>query len=148
MTRTLDIALAFGLGAALLAAVFIFGDPAYLGPWYYVLAWCGLVGLIQLTKAPPLSTLGAAVALTSTFLGYSAWQASLVRPEGLLGLGHLFSLPGLALAAVAAALYARRRTQPPASAFAMTFFGCCDGFGLAQLVVCRTAVYCGPISGM
>lgn len=148
MTRTLDITLAFGLGAALLAAVLIFGDPAYLGPWYYLLAWGGLVGLIQLTKAPPLSTLGAATALTATFLGYWAWQASLVRPEGLLGLGHLFSLPGLAVAAVIAAFYARRRSLAPATAFAMTFTGCCVGFGAAQLAVCRTVLYCGPISGM
>ncbi|MGW8394699.1 hypothetical protein [Pseudoduganella sp. HUAS MS19] len=148
MTRILDIVLALGLGAALLTAVFIFGDPAYLGPWYYVLAWCALVGLVQITKAPPLSTLGAATALTATFLGYWAWQASLSRPEGLLGLGHLFSLPGLAVAAVVAALYARRIGLRPATAFAMTFVACCAGFGAAQLVVCRTALYCGPISGM
>lgn len=148
MTRTLDITLAFGLGAALLAATFIFGDPAYLGPWYYPLAWCGLVGLIQIAKAPPLSTLGAATALAATFLGYWAWQASLVRPEGLLGLGHLFSLPGLAVAAVIAALYARRRGLGPATAFAVTFAGCCAGFGAAQLAACRTVIYCGPISGM
>ncbi|WP_090435505.1 hypothetical protein [Duganella sp. CF458] len=148
MTRTLDITLAFGLGAALLAATFIFGDPAYLGPWYYALAWCGLVGLIQIAKAPPLSTLGAATALAATFLGYWAWQASLVRPEGLLGLGHLFSLPGLAVAAVVAALYARRRSLRPATAFAVTFVGCFAGFGAAQLAACRIVIYCGPISGM
>lgn len=148
MTRIVDITLALGLGAALLAAVFIFGDPAYLGPWYYALAWCGLVGLIQITKAPPLATLGAATALAVTFLGYWAWQASLPRPEGLLGLGHLFSLPGFALAAVVAALYSRRRGLKPVTAFAITFIACCAGFGAAQFAVCRTAMYCGPISGM
>lgn len=148
MTRIVDITLALGIGAALLAAVFIFGDPAYLGPWYYVLAWCGLVGLIQVAKAPPLSTLGAAIALAATFLVYWAWQASLLRPDGLLGLGHLFSLPGLALAAVVAALYSRRRGLKPVTAFAVTFIACCAGFGAAQLAVCRTAMYCGPISGM
>lgn len=148
MTRTLDIALALGLGAVLLAAVFIFGDPAYLGPWYYLLAWGGVIGLVQIGKAPPLSTLGAATALAATFLGYWAWQASLPRPEGLLGLGHLFSLPGLALAAVIVAVLARRRGLKPASAFAATFAACSGGFGIAQLIVCRTALYCGAISGM
>ncbi|KQZ31804.1 hypothetical protein [Duganella sp. Root1480D1] len=148
MTRTLDITLALGLGAAQLAALLIFGDPVYLGPWYYVLAWCGLAGMIQLLKAPPLSTLGATTALSATFLGYWAWQASLSRPEGLLGLGHLFSLPGLVLAAVVVALLARRRGLPPATACATTFVACCAGFGIAQLVVCRTALYCGPLSGM
>lgn len=148
MTRTLDIALALGLGAVLLTVVFVFGDPAYLGPWYYLLAWGGLIGLIQIGKAPPLSTLGGTTALTATFLGYWAWQASLPRPEGLLGLGHLFSLPGLALAAVMVAVLARRRRLKPVSAFAAAFAACSAGFGIAQFIVCRTALYCGAISGM
>jgi len=148
VTRTLDIAFALGLGAVLLTAVFFFGDPAYLGPWYFLLAWGGVIGLIQLGKAPPLSTLGAATALAVTFLGYWAWQASLPRPEGLLGLGHLFSLPGLALAAVIVAVLARRRGLRPAGAFAATFAASIAGFAIAQLIVCRTALYCGAISGM
>lgn len=132
----------------MLAAVFLFGDRAYLGLWYYLLTWGGLIGLVQAMKAPPFSTLGATVALTATLLGYWAWQASLARPEGLLGLGHVFSLPGFAVGALIATFVARRRGYTPATAFAVTFAGCCVGFGAAQFAICRTLFYCGPISGI
>ena len=112
-SQRIDSVIAFGIGAILLAATFILGDPIYLGIWSYLIVWFCLVGLVQIAKAPPLLTTGAAVALAASFLFYWAWQAPFPRPEGLLGLGHLFSLPGLGIAVVIGAVIARRRRVYP-----------------------------------
>jgi hypothetical protein len=147
LSRREDSGLAFAVGLLLLAATFVFGDPIYAGIWYYLIAWFCLVGLVQITKAPPLFTTGAAVALAASFLLYWAWQASLSQPDGLLGLGHLFSLPGLGIAAAIAAVIARRRQMLPAAAFVTGLLACCIGFATAQFVVCRSMMYCGALSG-
>ncbi|WP_123770659.1 hypothetical protein [Vulcaniibacterium tengchongense] len=148
MSRRIDSVIALGIGFALLAATSIFGDPIYAGIRYYLIAWFGLVGLAQIAKAPPLFTTGAAAALAASFLFYWAWQASLPQPEGLLGLGHLFSLPGLGIAAVIAAVIARRRQMLPWAAFAAGLLACCAGFAASHFVVCRSMVYCGSLSGI
>lgn len=147
-SRRTDSLIALGVGLALLAAALLFGDPIYAGVWYYLIVWLSLIGLVQISKAPPLFTAGAAVALAMSFLLYWAWQASLPRPEGLLGLGHLFSLPGLGIAAVVAAILSRRRQLHAGAAFVVGLLACCFGFAAAQLVVCRSVVYCGSLSGL
>ncbi|MFC4654931.1 hypothetical protein ACFO3I_07890 [Rheinheimera marina] len=147
MSRWTDSLIAFGIGAALLAAMLVVGDLLYVGVWYYPVCWVALVGLVQLAKAPPLLTSGAASALVLSCLLYWAWQVSLPRPDGLLGLGHLFSLSGLGIAAVAAALIARRKQMGPWAAFLTGLLACCAGFASAQWLVCRTMQYCGVLSG-
>ena len=146
-SRATDVIAAFGIGAAILAATAVMGDPIYAGVWYYVLAWAVLIGAVQIARVPPLFSAGASSALGVSVLLYWAWQASLPQPEGLLGLGHLFSLPGLAVGAVIATIVIRRRQLRPAAAFGIGFLTCCVGFGIAQIAVCRTMMYCGALSG-
>lgn len=145
-SRRIDSSVAFAIGSLLLLATLVIGDPIYVGTWYYLLVWLGLVGVIQIAKAPPLFTTGATFALAASFLFYWAWQVSLPRPEGLLGLGHLFSLPGLGIAAVIAAVIARRHQMPPWAAFAAGLLACCTGFAAAQFVVCQSMFSCGSLS--
>ena len=147
-SRRADSVIALGIGATLLAVTVVLGDPIYADIWYYLIVWFGLVGLVQIAKAPPLFTTGAAVALAASFLFYWAWQASLPRPEGLLGLGHLVSLPGLGTAAVLAAVIARLRRARPWVAFSAGLLACCIGFAIAQFVACRSVLYCGSLSGL
>lgn len=147
MSRWMDSSVAFAIGFLLLLATLVIGDPIYAGTWYHLLAWLGLVGMVQIAKAPPLFTTGAAFALAASFLFYWAWQASLPRPEGLLGLGHLFSLPGLGIAAVIAAVIARRSQMLPWAAFAAGLLACSIGFAIAQFGVCQSMLYCGSLSG-
>ena len=146
-SRRTDSLIAFGIGLALMTVALIFGDPMYMGLWYYVFSWVALVALVQITKAPPLFATGAAVALAMSFLLYWVWQASLQHPEGMLGLGHLFSLPGLGIAAVIASLLARRRHISPWAAFVVGLLACSAGFAIAQLLACRSVLYCGSLSG-
>lgn len=68
LSRRMDASLALAVGLPILAATLVTGDPLYAGVWYYLVAWLGLVGLVQLAKAPPLLTTGAAVALAASFL--------------------------------------------------------------------------------
>jgi hypothetical protein len=147
-SRMTDIAVALGLGAAVLAATFLRGDPLYVGRWYYAVTWVGLVGIVQLARVPPLFSTGASAALATSFLLYWAWQASLAQPDGLLGLGHLVSLPGLVLAALIAAIAIRRRRLSAAATFGIALLSCCAGFALAQTIACRSVMYCGTLSGM
>lgn len=147
LSRRMDSVIAFGIGAIVLAATFVSGDPIYAGAWYYLIAWSALVGLVQIAKAPPLLTTGASVALAASFLFHWAWQASLSQPEGLLGLGHLFSLPGLGIAAAMAAVIAHRRRVRAWMAFAAGLAACSIGFAVAQIVACRSLMYCGALSG-
>ncbi|MFT3760608.1 hypothetical protein [Thauera sp.] len=146
LSRKMDVVIALGIGLVLLAVVLIFGEPLYLGAWYYLLSWLCLVGLVQIVRAPPLFTTGAVAALALSFLLYWIWKISLPYPQGLLGLGHLFSLRGLGIAAVMAAVLVKRRQTSPGTVFWIGLLACSAGFVVAQLIECRTAMYCGAIS--
>lgn len=146
LSRPIDSVLSLLIGLAFSVVTVLFGDPLHAGILYYSLAWICLTGVAQLAKAPPLFTTGAAIALAASVIFYWAWQASLLRPQGLLGFGHLFSLPGFGIAAAFAAVSARRRRLPPGAAFLVGFVACCAGFAAAQVVVCRTMIFCGVLS--
>lgn len=147
VSRKVDSSIASAIGLLMLLTTFVFGDPIYAGTWYYVLTWLGLVGILQIAKAPSFLTTGAALALAASFLFYWVWQASLPQPEGLLGLGHLLSLPGLGISAVIAAIIARRFQMPSWAALATGLLACCSGFAIAQLVVCQSMLCCASLSG-
>jgi hypothetical protein len=144
--RLVDVSLALGLLAAVWLASLLFGDRIYAGFLYYAAVWAGLVVLVQLVRAPPLFTTGAAVALAISVLAYWAWQSALPEPQGLLGLGHLISVPGLGLAALAAGVFARRRQLSRPAAFAIALVSCVAGFALAQIALCQSVMYCGRLS--
>ncbi len=144
-TRKDDLVYAGAVSLVLPLAVLAIGDPLFIGVWYYLLASAAAIALSAMSRTPPLFAVGAAVALTLTFAGYWAWALSLSRPEGLLGLGHLFSLPGAAIGLLAGAWFARRR--PTATgAFAAALGFTLAGFVLNQLVTCNTLMWCGPLS--
>ncbi|MGO1068157.1 hypothetical protein [Lysobacter sp. CA199] len=124
----------------------LYGDPLYLGTRYYLLVAGVAIGLSMLIKAPRMFTLGAALAVAATLAGYGLWALSLTRPEGLLGLGHLLSLPGAAVGLVGGALFARRRRSAAVAAFAAGLLFVLLGFGANQMVVCNTLMWCGPLS--
>lgn len=145
-SRLVDVALAFGLLSLLWLATLPIGDPLFAGFYYYLAAWSGVVIIVQIVRAPPLFTTGAAIALTLTVVAYWLWQISLPKPQGLLGLGHLISLPGLGVAAFVAAVIARRRQMRPPAALALAFFSSAAGFTAAQLTACQSLLDCGRFS--
>jgi hypothetical protein len=123
------------------------GDPLYLGLWYYVAVPLSVIGSAALVRPGGWFLIGVAVTLSFSFLAYQWIQLTGNRPEGLLGLGHVFSVPGAFIATLGAAIVARLRSWR--SALYSFLAGLCAsaaGFLIAQLVVCSTLMYCGMLS--
>jgi len=127
--------------------VLILGDAMYIGIWYYL-----VVPLISLIiawafKSPPFFQTGAVLGLSITFLIYLGINWNADHPEGLLGLGHLFSLPGAAIGLVVTAYLAKiRHIIGSLIGFSLGFLGVLAGFFINQVVVCNTVMWCGLLS--
>jgi len=138
---TVALLVAFIVGVARLLS----GDPLYMGGWYYFVVPIAAIAIGVMARAKPLFLLGTSLAASVTLLVYAAINLSLARPEGLLALGHLFSLPGAAAGTLIGAFLSRRLSRP-ISVLALGFTGTLVGFFLSQLVVCNTVMWCGALS--
>jgi hypothetical protein len=119
------IATAISLVAPLI--VLTVGDPLYIGLWYYLVIPAFVIGLGVLLDAPPPYVAGASLAAAVSLLGYMSINMFAARPEGLLGLGHLFSLPGAVIGYFVAMRFAKRSSRLPAI-LALGFLGWAVGF--------------------
>lgn len=147
VSRKLDFGIASGMPSALAILVLIKGDPLYMGLWYYLAVFLVLLVLGAALRPRPLFLTGASLALSFTFLAYMAVNMLADRPEGLLGLGHLFSLPGALIGTlVGTVLLARRPGAGAGKGFAMGLAGLGGGFLANQWLVCQTLMWCGPLS--
>lgn len=127
-------------------AVLIYGNALFLGLKHYFVPPIAILVLCALTRPGPFFLAGVAVSVAITFFIYFSINWVAVRPDGLLGLGHIFSLPGLLLGAVSSAIAQRKRLSSPISAFLLGIAGACGGFLLFQLSLCNALMYCGPLS--
>ena len=146
-SRSLDAGLAAIVSLAVVATVMLKGDALFVGVWYYVTVPLIFVGMSAALSVRPLFLLGVALALSTTFFAYLAinWRAA--RPEGMLVLGHLFSLPGAAIAVVITALVLKRfPLVHPVAALISGYCALIAGFLLNQLLVCNSLIWCGAFS--
>lgn len=143
--RKVDAAILLLVAITPAAAQLLFGDPLYVGIWYYLMVPVAAITIGVMAHAKPLFLLGTSLAASVTLLVYAAFNLSLAKPEGLLALGHLFSLPGAAAGTLIGAFLSRRLSRP-ISVLALGFTGTLVGFFLNQLVVCNTLMWCGAIS--
>lgn len=128
-----------------MASILVLGDPLYVGIWYYI-AIPAVTYLITLPFQPkPYFLTGLALATQLTYAPYFYHHLFSVRPEGLIGLGHLFSLPGLIIGVLVSGFIfnkvAVRTFYRMAGAFIIPLL--C--FLLNQLIVCNTKMYCGGL---
>lgn len=146
-TRTLDASLAIAIALAMVALVLIKGDALYLGLLYYIVVPIVFLGACAAFRPAPLFLFGTASAIAVSMIALMSvnWLAN--RPEGLLGLGHILSLPG-AFVVVLGTVFVTRKKQMirPFVAFLLGFVGCGSGYFINQLVVCNTVMWCGPLS--
>jgi hypothetical protein len=123
-------------------------DPLYTGIWYLVgVPVAALVpGLIL--RAPALFLSGTTAAAVATLLIYMKIMSSLERTEGLIALGHVFSVPGMLVGAGVSAWLLRFRVKAslPWIVAGVGFLGAALGFMVAQMIVCATLMYCGALS--
>ena len=145
-TRNADVSFSLVVPLALVVFVLLRGDPIYLGLWYYLTVPAVVVAVLYALTSPAFFVPGATFGLSATFLVYWFVQFQRAQPEGLLGLGHLFSVPG-ALLGLLIARYAVRAFPGigPVWSFVLALVGSGLGFAAAQGVVCNTAMWCGDI---
>jgi hypothetical protein len=146
-TRTLDALLAAAVALAMVSFVLFKGDALYLGLWYYLAVPIAVLSICAAFRLAPYFLFGTASAIAISMLAVMSinWRAS--RPEGLLGLGHVFSLPGALVGAMAVAFVARKlRIANPLVAFLFGLAGFGVGYFFNQILVCNTVMWCGPLS--
>jgi len=145
ISRNTDAAVALLVAFMVGVAQLLYGDQLYMGAWYYFVVPAAAIAIGVMARAKPLFLLGTSLAVSVTLLIYASINLTLARPEGLLALGHLFSLPGAAAGTLIGA-FLSRRLRRPISVLALGFTGTLVGFFLNQLVVCNTLMWCGAIS--
>ena len=128
-----------------IVTVLVIGDYMYIGIWYY-LAIPIVAYLLSLPFKPQSFFLtGISLTIILSYIPYFYYNITALRPEGLLGLGHLFSLFGLALGILFAGFYLKEKSLKPLSTLTISFIISFSGFFLNQLVVCNTLLYCGKL---
>lgn len=123
------------------------GDGMYVGLWYYFVVPLVILGLSTSFKLAPSFYIGVSIAIAISFIIYLSINWTATRPEGLLGLGHIFSLPGAFLMVlIIAYILKRKNNRLPIYNLVLGFFSFAIGFLLNQIVVCNSWMYCGVLS--
>lgn len=123
------------------------GDGMYVGLWYYFAVPLVILGVSAVFKLTSSFYTGVSTAITISFIIYLNINWTAQRPDGLLGLGHIFSLPGaFLLVMITAYLLKRRNNRLPAQNLILGFFSFALGFFLNQIFLCNSLMYCGVLS--
>lgn len=146
-SKTQDLLIAIFVCLLIVTSVLIVGDSVFFGIWYYFAVFFTTIYIASFFKPIPFFQTGAAIGIAIIFLTYLHINWSSSRPEGLLGLGHLFSLPGAALGLIISAIALKRvNTKMSGAAFLFGLLGILIGFFINQLLVCNTLMWCGLLS--
>jgi hypothetical protein len=147
LTRTLDTLLSITTVLSLVVLVVVMGDALYLGLWYYIAVPVVLLGTVSVLKPAPLFLFGTTAAMAASMIVVMSVNWHAAHPEGLLGLAHLFSLPGAFVVVWGTAFAMRKkRTFDNPAYFLMGLGSFGIGYFINQLVLCNTYVWCGPLS--
>ena len=145
--NTIDSIFAAVIALMTVSIVMTKGDALYMGLWYYFAVPIVIVGIGAALRVKPMFLFGTSLAIAITLISYMSinWRAP--RPEGLLGLGHLFSLPGAVVGVfIASMLLKRKKSTSLFVAFLFGLVGLLSGFFVNHLIVCNTVLYCGQLS--
>ncbi|MFJ2692791.1 hypothetical protein [Pseudomonas sp. NPDC087336] len=123
-------------------------DPLHAGSWYLFSVPLATLLLGVILRVPALFLTGTTVAAIVSLLIYMKIMLSLSRPEGLLVLGQLFSMPGMLLGTGVSAWLLRYRVKATLSwlVAGIAFLGAAIGFMIAQMILCSTLMYCSALS--
>ena len=123
------------------------GDGMYIGLWYYFTVPFIILGVSAVFKLISSFYTGVSAAIAISFMIYLNINWIAERPEGLLGLGHIFSLPGgFLLVMITAYLLKRKNNRLPAQNLILGFFSFALGFFLNQIILCNSLMYCSLLS--
>ena len=103
--------------------------------------------LAAIFKPKPLFQTGLALAISMVTLAYLSINWIDETPEGLLGLGHLFSLPGGVLGILISGRFIKVfKVKAVFVSLILGFMGFFIGFLINQIIVCNTLMWCGPLT--
>ncbi|WP_236207816.1 hypothetical protein [Pseudomonas tohonis] len=141
--RRMDFMVAMVVFAAFAALVMGRGDVLFLGLWYYAAVVGGTLALSLLINPRPLFASGAVIAAGLSLAVYVRANWNPTPDSGLVGLGHLFSLPcaaiGLLLVGFGSRLLGIRE---PYAVIASGAAGFVIGFVINQAYVCDELISC------
>ena len=141
----MDRILFIGISLISIAIVLIFGDALYIGLWYYIVIPVVAFTLTFPFKTKELFLTGTSIAIQLTIIPYLYINITAERPGGLLGLGHLFSLPGLAVGIIVGSIYVKNKYKKPYIMLSIGFVASLSGFLINQIIICNTLMYCGNL---
>ncbi len=143
-----DLVLSLLLVALVLAYAASAGNALFLGYWYVlgVPMMMLIPGLVFRVRA--LFLTGTTAAVVGSLVIYMALISNAGREGGLMGLGHLFSVPGMFVGAAVSAwlLRFRLKTSLPWILAGLAFLSVGFGFLICQVIVCNTVMFCGALS--
>ncbi|WP_093543525.1 hypothetical protein [Pseudomonas sp. OV546] len=143
-----DLLYSVVLAALVLVYASTVGNTLHLGYWYLV----GVPALMLLPgmtlRAQAMFLSGTTAAVSVTLLAYMSVVSSLGRDGGLMGLGHLFSVPGMFIGTSISAWLLRFRLNASLVWIiaGVAFVGAGLGFMIAQVIVCNTVLFCDELS--
>lgn len=147
VSRSDDMFLAVFISLLVIFLSWIKGDALYLGIWYYITVPAVILSLCAVIRPAPLFLTGASLGIAITLLCVMSVNWSSSRPEGLLGLGHVFSLPGAIVGVLLAAVAAKKNhVRLYYISLLMGLGGLLVGYLINQVVVCNTVMWCGLLS--
>lgn len=138
----MDLVISAVIALVVVVTVSLIGDYLYMGIWYYILIPIVAYFISIFARPKRFFFVGVSLAITLSYIPYFYYNITAYRPEGLLGLGHMFSLFGMALGIVLAALYAKKKSLSPLWLLVLGFAGAFLGFLINQMIVCNTVMHC------
>src|SRR5690606_3504992 len=114
--------------------VLVFGDSLFFGVWYYF-AIPVVAFLLAMPFKPKQYFLSAiSIVILLTYIPYWNYNFSAKQPDGLLGLGHMFSLPGLAAGIILAGAHLMPKVKTSGYVFIVSFLFSLCGFLANQII--------------
>ena len=134
-----------GIVAATIVLVLIVGDIMYIGIWYYLAIPIAAFIVTAFFKPSSFFLTGIGLAIFITYIPYYWRNLTATNLEGLLGLGHLSSLPGLFIGIIFSAVYLKSKNKSVYFTAGFGFSVSLMGYAINQLIICNSLMYCGSL---
>ncbi|MBB4819805.1 hypothetical protein HNP29_003196 [Pseudomonas alcaligenes] len=138
----LDLKISISIIFVSLLTVETAGDYLFIGTWYYATTFAFGLALGTTLYPKPFFLSGVITAFAFTFWLYVQHNTSSGGPDGLLVLGHIFSLPGAFLGLIASSFCIKKINKNHITNFAISAAGVLAGFTINQTIICSTLMSC------
>ena len=138
----MDKLIFFTIATITISFVLLSGDVLYIGLWYYIAIPAAAYLICLPFKTEKYFLSGIAVAIVLSYSPYIIHNLFNDRAEGLSGLGHISSLPGLYSGIIVGAIYQQHHKTNKLILFIIGLCVSLIGFLTNQFIICNTLLYC------